>query len=198
MDTVTDETLMLGVRDGDVAKLGLLFERHHGGLFDFFCRTLGDRPAAEDLVQEVFIRILKYRRTYRDDGRFQTWLFHIARNVRNDHLRKRRPDQLTADLPEPAAPAASQATAVEAAQDVERLRRALLRLPDDRREVVVLARYRGMSHEEIAAVLRVEPGTVRVRLHRALKELRALVETLTSEDRTPCDANKSNSSLRIV
>ena len=193
---MTDEVLMRAVREGDVGRLGLLFERHHAGLFDFFSRTLGDHPAAEDLVQEVFIRILKYRGTYRDDGRFQTWMFHIARNVRNDHLRKRRLDQLTADMPEPPAAGADQAAAFENAQDLERLRRALLRLPDDRRELVVLARYHGMTHEEIGAVLRVEPGTVRVRLHRALKELRALVETMTSGERTPWNANKSSSGLR--
>jgi RNA polymerase sigma factor (sigma-70 family) len=186
---------MREVRDGDVGRLGLLFERHHGGLFEFFSRTLGDRPASEDLVQEVFIRILKYRRTYRDEGRFQTWMFHIARNVRNDHIRKRRPDQLTADMPEPAAAGVDQAAAVENADDVERLRRALRRLPDDRREIVVLARYHGMTHEQIAEVLRVEPGAVRVRLHRALKELRALVETMTTGERT-CDANKSGSGFR--
>jgi RNA polymerase sigma-70 factor (ECF subfamily) len=189
--------LMRGVRDGEVAKLGLLFERHHAGLFDFFCRTLGDRPAAEDLVQDVFIRILKYRRTYRDEGRFQTWMFHIARNVRTDHVRRRRPDQLTADVPEPSTEGAGHALAVEAAQDVERLRRALMRLPEDRRELVVLARYRGMSHDEIAAVLRVDSGTVRVRLHRALKELRALVETMATEERTSWNANKSGSGSRI-
>ena len=188
---------MRGVRDGDIAKLGPLFERHHGGLFDFFCRTVVDRPAAEDLVQEVFIRILKYRRTYRDEGRFQTWMFHIARNVRTDYVRKRRPDQLTTDVPEPATAGAGHAAAVETAQDVERLRRALLRLPDDRRELVVLARYRGLSHDEIAAVLRVDAGTVRVRLHRAIKELRALVETMTSEEPTSWNANKSGSGLRI-
>jgi RNA polymerase sigma-70 factor (ECF subfamily) len=189
--------LMRVVRDGDVAKLGLLFERHHGGLFDFFCRTVGDRLAAEDLVQEVFIRILKYRRTYRDEGRFQTWMFHIARNVRTDHVRRRRPDQLTSAVPEPATDGAGQAAAIETAQDVERLRRALMRLPDDRREVVVLARYRGMSHDEIAAVLRVDAGTVRVRLHRALKELRVLVETMATEERTSWNANKSGSGSRI-
>jgi RNA polymerase sigma-70 factor (ECF subfamily) len=189
--------LMRGVRDGEVAKLGLLFERHHGGLFDFFCRTVGDRPAAEDLVQEVFIRILKYRRTYRDEGRFQTWMFHIARNVRTDHVRKRRPDQLTNDVAEPATDGPDHAAAIEAAQDVERLRRALMRLPDDRRELIVLARYRALSHDEIAAILRVDAGTVRVRLHRALKELRTLVETMATEERTSWNANKSGSSLRI-
>ena len=69
---VTDEELMLAVRDGDLAKLGPLFERHHLALFDFLSRMTGNPTAAEDLVQDVFVRILKYRATYRDDGRFET------------------------------------------------------------------------------------------------------------------------------
>ena len=187
---------MRGVRDGDVAKLGTLFERHHTALFDFFCRTLGDRAAAQDLVQEVFVRILKYRRTYRDAGRFETWMFHIARNVRIDHARRRRPEQLSDETPELAADGPTPAARVEAAQDVQRLRRALMRLSNDKRELLVLARYRGMKHEEIAAVLKLEVGTVRVRLHRALKELRELVETLATEDRV-CDVNRSGNALLI-
>jgi RNA polymerase sigma-70 factor (ECF subfamily) len=188
--------LMRAVREGEVARLGLLFERHHTGLFDFFARTLGDRAAAEDLVQEVFIRILKYRRTYRDQGLFVTWMFHIARNARADHLRRRRPDQLTETTPEPISGDPGPAAAVESAQDVRRLRRALMQLPDDKRELLVLARYRGLKHDEIAEVLRVEVGTVRVRLHRALKELRTLVESASSEDRI-WDAKKSANGLLI-
>src|SRR5688572_10482640 len=71
---VTDESLMRAVRDGDLAKLGPLFERHHVRLFDFLTRVTGDRNVAEDLVQEVFVRILKYRSTFRDTGSFEPWL----------------------------------------------------------------------------------------------------------------------------
>src|SRR5947207_15561366 len=88
---MTDEALMLAVRNGDVAKLGTLFERYHVALFDFLCRTTGDRTAAEDLVQDVFVRILKYRHTYPDDSCFETWLFRIARNARADFFRRRTP-----------------------------------------------------------------------------------------------------------
>ena len=75
---------MRAVRDGDLAKLGTLFERHHEWLFDFLSRMTGDRTAAEDLTQDVFVRMLKYRGTFRNDGRFETWMFHIARNARAD------------------------------------------------------------------------------------------------------------------
>ena len=87
--TLTDELLMRAVRAGDCGQLSGLFERYHAPLFDFLCRTTGDRAAAEDLVQDVFVRILKYRHTYRDDSCFETWLFRIARNARADFFRRR-------------------------------------------------------------------------------------------------------------
>jgi RNA polymerase sigma-70 factor, ECF subfamily len=86
---VTDEDLMRAVRAGDLAKLGVLFDRYHAPLFDFLSRMTGNAAAAEDLVQDIFVRILKYRSTYRDDGRFETWLFRIARNARADYFRTR-------------------------------------------------------------------------------------------------------------
>src|ERR1051325_5999650 len=95
--TETDELLMLAVRNGEVAKLGVLFDRHHRALLDFFVRMTGSRSAAEDLVQDVFFRILKYRDTFRDDSRFKAWMFHIARNARFDYYKKR---QAETPLPE--------------------------------------------------------------------------------------------------
>src|ERR1043166_6427783 len=83
----TDENLMLAVRNGDVSKLGVLFDRHHRSLYDFFIRLTGLRAAADDLVQDVFFRILKYRKTFRDESWFKAWMFHIARNARIDYYR---------------------------------------------------------------------------------------------------------------
>src|SRR5215831_20695118 len=84
----TDELLMLAVREGDLTKLGVLFDRHHRPLFDFFARMTGSRTLAEDLVQDVFFRILKYRETFRDESRFKAWMYQIARNARFDHHKK--------------------------------------------------------------------------------------------------------------
>jgi len=74
--------LMIAVRAGEIDKLGDLFERHHRPLYGFFVRHTGDRTASEDLVQLVFYRILKYRHTYRDEGRFSAWIYHLARQGR--------------------------------------------------------------------------------------------------------------------
>src|SRR6185312_228619 len=87
--SVNDEALMSAVRGGDLAQLGPLFDRYHVPLFDFLSRMTGNRHVAEDLVQEVFLRVLKYRATYRDGARFEPWVFSIARNARADYFAKR-------------------------------------------------------------------------------------------------------------
>ncbi|HEY5228056.1 MAG TPA: sigma factor, partial [Opitutaceae bacterium] len=83
-----DHDLMLAVRDGDVDCMGELFERHHGPLFGYLSKVTGNRTAAEDIVQNVFQRMLKYRHTYRDEGSFTAWMYHLARRCATDHYRK--------------------------------------------------------------------------------------------------------------
>jgi RNA polymerase sigma-70 factor (ECF subfamily) len=195
--TVTDEVLMLAVRDGDLASLGQLFERYHVALFGFLSRMTGDRSAAEDLVQDVFVRVLKYRGTYREGGSFETWLFRIARNARADHFRKRKPVESVPDeqLDGPSS-AAGPAHQLERQREVNRLKRALLMLREDKRELIVLARYQGMRHEAIAELLGVDTGAVKVRIHRAMKELREIF--LGMSERPSCDVKTSPHSLPII
>jgi len=195
---VTDEALMLAVRDGQVARLGQLFERYHLALFDFLARTIGDRAAAEDLVQDVFVRILKYRQTYRDDSRFETWVYRIARNARADYFKRQRAtERLPEGDDEVPAHGPGPAQQLELDRDAKRLKRALMQLPEEKRELLVLARYRKMKYEQIAALLDVDPGVVKVRVHRALKELRELF--LKADDgESEWNAKKSGTDLQMV
>jgi RNA polymerase sigma-70 factor (ECF subfamily) len=193
---VTDEALMRAVRDGDLGRLAMLFERHHVALFDFLARVTGDRTAAEDLTQDVFVRMLKYRGTFRNDGRFETWMFHIARNARADYFRRRAAVALNDDAIDAASDVPSPADRIERDEQTALLRRALLQLREDKRELIVLARYRGMKYEGIAELLGVEVGTVKVRLHRALKELRDICRELAGNDLWT--ANAPRRTLRII
>jgi RNA polymerase sigma-70 factor (ECF subfamily) len=163
---------MDAVRTGDLAKLGILFERHHRSLFDFLVRMTGNASTAEDLVQDVFVRVLKYRATWRGEGRFETWLFRIARNARADYFRTRRPDAPIDEAAEHPSGAPLPGDLLARSRDVARLQRALMLLREDKRELIVLARYRGMKLEAIADLLGIEVGAVKVRIHRAVKELR--------------------------
>jgi len=186
---------MRAVRDGDLGKLGILFERHHVALFDFLSRMTGDRTAAEDLTQDVFLRMLKYRGTFRDEGRFETWMSHIARNARTDYFRRRAAVEMTDGI-DVAADPPGPTDAVERDEQTTLLRRALLQLPEDRRELIILARYRGLKHEAIADVLGVDSGTVKVRIHRALRELREIFLKLAGDQSWTAKAPRRT--LRII
>jgi RNA polymerase sigma factor (sigma-70 family) len=183
--TMSDEALMQAVQRGDLAKLGSLFERHHLAVFDFLARMTGSRAVAEDLVQDVFERILKYRATYRGDAPFAAWLFRIARNARADYYRRREFTASYTESMDGPDPAPGPESTLEGAGEAARLQRALLTLRADKRELIVLARYREMKYEAIAELLGVDVDTIKVRVHRALKELRDIF--LTQESRLPCD-----------
>jgi RNA polymerase sigma-70 factor (ECF subfamily) len=194
--TMTDEALMLAVQRGDLAKLAGLFERHHLAVFDFLARMTGSRAIAEDLVQDVFERILKYRATWRGDAPFSAWLFRIARNARADHYRRRLPTATYMDEMDGEDPTPGPEAQLEGESEAARLQRALLRLREDKRELIVLARYREMKYEAIAELLGVDVGTIKVRVHRALKELRDIF--LTLESRPTCAVKTSLSSSRTI
>jgi RNA polymerase sigma factor (sigma-70 family) len=167
---------MLAVRDGELDALGDLFERHHGPLFGFLVKLTGNHAAAEDIVQTVFQRMLKYRHTYRDDGSFTAWMYHLARRCAADQYRKinAAPSAVDpVDLQQHAddAPHAAQRAAQQ--DDQALLRQALARLDRDDREVLLLSRFQELSFAEIAGILECSVGAAKVRAHRALAELRA-------------------------
>lgn len=181
----SDSTLMQRVRDGHLDQLSELFERHHRRLYQFFLRLARDRGAAEDLVQEVFVRLIKYRHTWREDAEFVPWMFALARNAAVDHFRARSRDSKrdAAALPDAPVEVAPHAVArLEERERAEQLRAALDRLAPEKREVLLLARFGELRHDRIAAMLGISPGAVRVRLHRALKDLREAYRQVTAEE----------------
>lgn len=174
-NSMSDEELMAQVRQGVGEMLGVLFERYQSPLFNFYLKLTGDRTLSEDLVQEVFFRMLKYRQSYRPETAFRAWMYQIARNARVDHLRRRRPE--TSWEPE-MSPAIAPADTAQQSQENALLYRALMRLQEDKREVLVLSRFQDLKYEEIAQLLGCETGTVKTRVHRALQELREIFHQL--------------------
>ena len=182
------------VREGDLRKLALLFERHHRALFHFFLRlTSAKREASEDLVQEVFFRILRYRHTYNEKHGYTAWMYQIARNAHLDYIQKQRghatlpgsapsgsanDDGSEYEVPSTALPVDEK---ISRNQEVKLLRRALDRLPEDKREVLVMSRYQNLKYEEIAAILGCEVGTVKVRVFRAVRALGQIFFELQGE-----------------
>lgn len=171
---------MAAIRAGDVRKLGLLFDRHHLALFRYAMRMTGNREWSEDLVQEIFCRILKYRETYREGSAFTTWMFRIAHNAFVDQTRKKRWEVQSEEGFEEVA--VTPRVGLEGEQDLQLLRLALLKLPEPQRELLTLARFQEMPYDQIAELLGIEVATVKTRVHRAVKQLRDIYFELT---RTP-------------
>ena len=188
-----DESVMLAVKGNDVGQLAIVFERHYRRLFDYFFQMTLSRTVSEDLVQDVFVRMLKYRSTFNTESRFVPWMFKIARNARLQYFKvKHRDEKEIADIDPNTVPVES--------VDTERtfqLYEALFRLSEDKRELLVLAKYHGLSSEEIAELLEIDVGTLRVRLHRAMNDLRELVLN-PSKEKAKCIAPKRKTGLRTT
>lgn len=180
MNSLGDNALMIKVRNGDLDKLGLLFERHKQPLFGFFYGMNKNRDISEDLVQNVFLRILKYRYLFRGDGDFKTWMFHIARNVNHDHFRKSRwkqHDTLEYWENQLSSPENRQ-TEFQADEEMHLLSLALDRLSDDKKEIILLSKYHEKKYREIGEILDCSEGAVKVKVFRALQELKEVYKKL--------------------
>jgi RNA polymerase sigma factor (sigma-70 family) len=174
LNTLTDNSLMLRIKAGDLDKMGLLFERYNRPLYAFFYHMTHKREASEDLVQNVFYRMLKYKHTFTGEGEFKTWMYHLARNVLNDsHKQNKSAGHLDiselADFVEGGSRADQ---SYETQQQNELLHQAIESLNPDHREVLILSRFQELKYDEIAKILNVNEGTVKVRVHRALGELK--------------------------
>lgn len=171
---------MAAVRRGDLGELTPLFERHSRRLFGFLRGLVGSGSAAEDLVQETFLRVLRHRRSYRAGRIFLPWLLGVARNAAWAHLKKqaRLPP---GELQEMVDGASQEQRQIER-QRAESLTRALQQLPERDREVLLLSHYEGLRHREIARIVGSTPGAVKVRVHRARTALR---RRLSAQERRP-------------
>jgi RNA polymerase sigma-70 factor (ECF subfamily) len=172
-----DDALLVGRLDaGDTDALRLLYERYGRIVFGMTYRLLGDRQAAEECTQDVFVSVWRTARTYEPArARVSTWLLAIARNRAIDATRRRaaRPVDPHEDLwTTESSPDA--ADLVAAADEAGRLAEAMAELPDAQREAVSLAYFDGLSHTEIAARLGIPVGTVKGRIRLALDRLRAV------------------------
>lgn len=175
-----DEALLERLRRRDPQAFRWLLDRYGGPLFTYLARRLGDRAAAEDLLSDVLVRVLRHVERYQARGRFSAWLFTIAHRLCLDHLDRRA--LRAAPLPEeegdaePVSPEAGPEREAASAQLRERLERALGALPAEQREVFYLREYGGLSFAEIADAMDCPLSTALARMRYAVLKLRRDLE----------------------
>lgn len=179
-----DEALMLRYQQGDRAAFAQLARRHQTALYNFALRQVRAPQAAEDIVQETFVRVVHNAVEFKHEARFTTWLYTIARNLCIDHLRKgalrRHPSldesrgeegdgpTLGEQTADPRASVEREATGTELK---ERIARAVDALPDEQREVFLMRELANLPFKEIAEVTGVSENTVKSRMRYALERL---------------------------
>jgi RNA polymerase sigma-70 factor, ECF subfamily len=173
------------VAAGDAQAFASLVESHQERLLRLCERLLGDAEEARDAAQEVFLKAYRKAGAVRPQGRVYTWLYRIAVNHCLNKLRRRKlvrflrwedPEERDAPAFDPPDEAADPAAALEARRRWRATRRALARLPENQRSVLVLVRFEGLSYKQVAEVLSITEGAVESRLFRAMRRLEAAQE----------------------
>jgi RNA polymerase sigma-70 factor (ECF subfamily) len=174
-----DFELLQLIQSGDAAAFDEIMRRYKRPIVNFVFRMLRNAQDADDIAQDVFVRVYQNLDTYRPGTKFSTWLFAMARNAAIDRLRwrARHPSESLDSAPEICASSGT-AEDVGAREIGEQIAAAVARLPEDQRTTLVLAEYHGMSYAEIAAATRCSVKSVESRLYRAKQTLRQTLRHL--------------------
>jgi RNA polymerase sigma-70 factor (ECF subfamily) len=194
----SDDDLARRSRDGDAGALSLLYTRHAPTLLGYLRRLLPDRDDAEDVLQDTFLRLFEARGTYEGRGRFRSWLFTVATRQAHDRLRqRRRRDVLAETYGDELRPARAEGPTDEAGRSLlTRTIEAILGdLPPSYATAFHLRVREELSYREIAALSGEPEGTLRSRVHHALRRIRAALASDGSIPRSPIDADATSRPL---
>ena len=185
MRGLSDEELMELIK-GDDPKLAFeeLMHRYESRLVNFLNRYTGSRETAENLTQETFLRIYKTREHYVPTAKFKTYLYRIATNLAIDEFRKksRRREELREDFSDRKSDNPGPYDKAVSSQRAEKVRECVMKLEEKHRIVLVMKWFEGLKYEQIAKILGISVGTVKSRVHYALKKLEVDLKPLLNGD----------------
>ena len=184
LDPKSDAAIMLRVAAGDEAGFTYLAEKYHRPMIHFLYRMVGNHAVAEELAQEVFLRVYRARSSYRAEARFTTWLYRIATNLAVNHARDTRheraaqtvyldqPDEETGTTPDLADDEPTVEQNLLRDERMAAIRRHVMALPERQRMAVLMHKYQGMDYRQIGEVLKLSESATKSLLFRAYQTLR--------------------------
>lgn len=170
---MTDEMIMEAVKSGDLQQASLLFDRYNKRIYNFLARMTMDRSLAEDLTQNVFLRVIKYRLSFKEDSRFQSWIYQVARNVFADHYQRQKvkgSDFVDMEKVSDYLPDNEEDMLMEEREKI--LHQSMALLTEEHRALLVLTRFQKMKYEEVAVIMDTSVANIKVKIHRAIAKLR--------------------------
>jgi len=184
IDPASDAAVMLRVAEGDEAGFNFLAQKYHRPMIHFLYRMVGNHAVAEELAQEVFLRVYRARASYRAEARFTTWLYRIATNLAVNHARDTKheraaqtvyldaADEETGTTPDVADDDPSAEERLLRDERMAAIRKHVLALPERQRTAVMMHKYQGMDYHQIGEVLKLSESATKSLLFRAYETLR--------------------------
>jgi RNA polymerase sigma-70 factor (ECF subfamily) len=184
METIySDNQIMLKVKGGDINKLALLYERYKKMLFAYFYKMNQNTSSCEDMVQVVFMKIIHSKHSFTGKGEFTMWMYTIARNVAYDHYRKNsKPHDDINDYENCLSAEVDVEKDLTDLEQIDLLKQALNALKYSQKEVLILSRYKQLKYKQIAEILKVSEGAVKMKIKRALIELKRIYMKIEQGD----------------
>lgn len=185
---------MLRVREGDDSGFAYLIEKYRRPMLHYMFRMVRNQAIAEELAQEVFLRVYRSRASYRAEAQFSTWLYRIATNLGVNHARDHKhekaaqnvyldqPDPETGMHPDLADPRATAEQDLVKAERMRAIREHVLALPERQRNAVLMHKYQGMDYKEIGKVLKLSESATKSLLFRAYQTLRERLKDFAAQD----------------
>ncbi len=191
---MSDADIMLRVREGDDVGFDFLIEKYRKPIINFMYRMVHNQAVAEELAQEVFLRVYRSRQTYRAEAKFTTWLYRIATNLGVNHARDTKheraaqtiyldqPDPETGTTPDVADMHPGAEEEMVRDERMKAIRKHVMALPERQRTAVLMHKYQGLDYKEIGAVLRLSESATKSLLFRAYQTLRERLKEFVEQD----------------
>ena len=163
---------MLQIANGKLDMLTILFDRYHIHIYNFFNKMVHNKMVSEDLTQDVFLKIIKYKASYKN-GNFAAWIYTIARNIFSNHYQKTKKERSNV-IDDDKLEANGMIISESRQEELDHLQKALIQLSNSDRELIVMHRFQEIKYEQIAQIIGSNENAVKVKVHRALKKLKEI------------------------
>lgn len=167
------------VQAGQIGQVGVLYERHKKNLFGYFFRCSQDRSLSEDMVQNVFIKVIRYKDQFKGQGEFSYWLYRIARNTWLDKVKKNDPIHRAIEIDNDRFEGSYSVKAAHfMTQEIqkEKLNKALDMISPEKKDAIILSRYQGLDYKTIAVMSDCSENAIKSRVMRGILEIKEIVK----------------------